>query len=42
MQVEPEPLPVNVDPNAAPKIFAFIEDLFFVAKDQRNSTEAEP
>jgi CheY-like chemotaxis protein len=32
MQVEPEPLPVNVDPNAAPKIFAFIEDLFFVAK----------
>ena len=32
-QPEPEPLPVQ-DENAAPRIFAFVEDLFFLAKIQ--------
>lgn len=32
VQPEPEPLPVKADENAAPRIFAFVEDLFFLAK----------
>jgi PleD family two-component response regulator len=32
VQPEPEPLPVAVDENTAPRIFAFVEDLFFLAK----------
>ncbi len=34
-QPEPEPLPVNGD--ATPRIFAFIEDLFFMAKIQETA-----
>ncbi len=36
MQPEPEPLPER-DENAAPRIFAFVEDLFFLAKMQEIS-----
>jgi CheY-like chemotaxis protein len=32
VQPDPEPLPVAVAENAAPRIFAFVDDLFFLAK----------
>jgi hypothetical protein len=32
VQPEPEPLPVRADENAPTRIFAFVEDLFFLAK----------
>jgi len=32
VQPDPEPLPVAIDENAAPRIFAFVDDLFFLAK----------
>ena len=36
LQPDPEPLP-NRDDNAAPRIFAFIDDLFFLAKIQETA-----
>ena len=36
-QPEPEPLPVNGDANANSRIFAFIDDLFFMAKIQETA-----
>lgn len=32
VQPEPEPLPVPMTENAVPRIFAFVDDLFFLAK----------
>jgi CheY-like chemotaxis protein len=34
LQPEPEPLPANNNPSGATRIFAFVDDLFFVAKIQ--------
>lgn len=36
LQPEPEPLP-QMDANAAPRIFAFVDDLFFLAKIQETA-----
>jgi len=36
-QPEPEPLPANGDANASSRIFAFIDDLFFMAKIQETA-----
>jgi CheY-like chemotaxis protein len=37
MHPEPEPVRKTIDENAAPRIFAFIDDLFFVAKIQETA-----
>jgi CheY-like chemotaxis protein len=37
MHPEPEPVRKTVDENAAPRIFAFIDDLFFLAKIQETA-----
>jgi CheY-like chemotaxis protein len=37
VQPEPEPLPMPVNENAIPRIFAFVDDLFFLAKISETS-----
>ena len=37
LQPEPEPLPQGAADNAAPRIFAFVDDLFFLAKIQETA-----
>lgn len=37
MHPEPEPIRKAIDENAAPRIFAFIDDLFFLAKIQETA-----